>query len=273
MAGKNLLWLAPALLMGGSLAAAVVASVGAEKIDEVELSAKLAAEERGAGRALSSEEKSGVLQALVNQRLLVSKARADGLAKRDDLRRTVDDYERQLLANLIYEKEVAGKATVSEQEARAFFDKNPQLFELRKVSQILVQPLNTEKVEAARTEAARLKAKVAAAPGSFAETAKAESDDPVSKEKGGELGEIRRGMMLKELEEAVFSAKPGAIAGPVRTQFGFHILQVKSSRKQGWDEAKEVISREIVRARSSELQQKLLEELAKKYKVKVNSSK
>ena len=262
-----------ALNAGTGAGAAVVATVGSEKIDDVELNAKAGAEERNLNRKLSPEERGAVLQALVNQRLLVASAKDKGLNKKDEVRRTVDDAERQVLANLVYDAEVGSKVKVSDAEVKEFFDKNPKLFELRQVSQILVQPLSAEKAAAAENEAKRLKEKVAASPKSFAETAKAESDDSVSKEKGGDLGLLRRGMLLKELEEAVFSAKPGSIVGPVKTQFGFHILYVKSSKKQGFNEAKDIIAREIGRARATELQQNLLVELGKKYKVSVSKDK
>jgi parvulin-like peptidyl-prolyl isomerase len=253
--------------------AALLATVGSEKIDDIEFNAKAAAEERNLGRALSAEEKQAMLQALVNQRLLVAKARADGLHKKDEVKRAVQDTERQILSNLVYEAEVGSKVQVSDTEVKAFFEQNPQLFELRRVSQILIQPLSPDKATAAENEAKRIKARVSASPKSFADTARSESDDPASREKGGDLGELRRGMLLKELEDAVFSAKSGSIVGPVRTQFGFHILHVKSTKKQGFDEAKELIAREIARARAGELQQKLLEELNKKYKVKLSAAK
>jgi peptidyl-prolyl cis-trans isomerase C len=269
----SLLSLALLLGAGGAVHGAVVATIGSEKIDDVEFNAKVGAEERAANRKLSPEEKQAVLQALINQRLLVSEAKDEGLSKKDEVRRTVEDSERQILSNQVYEREVSSKVKVDEGEVKAFFEKNPQLFDLRQVSQILVQPLSKDKEMSAENEAKRLKAKVQANPKSFAELAKSESDDSGSKEKGGDLGFLRRGTLLKELEEAVFTAKPGSIVGPVRTQFGFHILYVRSAKKQSYEEAKELISREMARARTADLQQKSLEQLGKKYKVSINKDK
>ena len=61
----------------------------------------------------------------------------------------------------------------------------------------------------------------------FAELAKAHSSCP-SGQRGGELGEFGPGMMVKEFDEVVFSADVGTVQGPVRTQFGFHLLEVTS---------------------------------------------
>ena len=60
---------------------------------------------------------------------------------------------------------------------------------------------------------------------SFEEVAKAKSLCPSGK-KGGTLGWFGRGQMIKEFEEAAFKAKKGDIIGPVKTQFGYHIIRI-----------------------------------------------
>ena len=64
--------------------------------------------------------------------------------------------------------------------------------------------------------------------GDFAKLAAKYSDDPGSKNQGGDLGKVSRGVMVKPFEDALFALKkPGDIAGPVRTQFGYHIIQLE----------------------------------------------
>ena len=60
---------------------------------------------------------------------------------------------------------------------------------------------------------------------SFEEMAKAKSICPSGK-KGGSLGWFGRNQMVKEFESACFNAKKGQILGPIKTQFGFHIIKV-----------------------------------------------
>lgn len=48
-----------------------------------------------------------------------------------------------------------------------------------------------------------------------------------SRKRGGSLGEFGRGQMVREFEKAVFSAKKGQIIGPIKTQFGWHIIKVE----------------------------------------------
>jgi parvulin-like peptidyl-prolyl isomerase len=52
------------------------------------------------------------------------------------------------------------------------------------------------------------------------------STDPGSKDKGGDLGWFGRGVMIPEFEQAAFSLKPGEISAPIKTSFGYHLIQV-----------------------------------------------
>ncbi len=63
--------------------------------------------------------------------------------------------------------------------------------------------------------------------GDFADLAKEHSSCP-SGQRGGELGEFGPGMMVREFDDVVFSAEVGTVQGPVKTQFGFHLLEVTS---------------------------------------------
>ncbi|MEQ8313614.1 MAG: peptidylprolyl isomerase [Gammaproteobacteria bacterium] len=61
----------------------------------------------------------------------------------------------------------------------------------------------------------------------FGDIARAHSNCP-SKAQGGDLGQFGPGMMVKEFDEVVFSADVNSLQGPVKTQFGFHLLEVTS---------------------------------------------
>ncbi len=82
-----------------------------------------------------------------------------------------------------------------------------------------------ESDEAAKTKAeAALKRLRSGA--DFAAIAREESEDPGSKPQGGDLGNFGRGQMVKEFEDAAFNARINEIVGPVKTAYGFHIIQV-----------------------------------------------
>jgi len=61
--------------------------------------------------------------------------------------------------------------------------------------------------------------------GDFAALAKEHSTCP-SGQQGGDLGEFSPGQMVREFDEVVFSANLNEVQGPVKTQFGFHLLEV-----------------------------------------------
>jgi peptidyl-prolyl cis-trans isomerase C len=63
----------------------------------------------------------------------------------------------------------------------------------------------------------------------FKEIAKRFSECP-SKKAGGDLGYFKRGMMVKEFENAAFSMNRGQVSDPVKTQFGYHIIMVTDTR-------------------------------------------
>jgi peptidyl-prolyl cis-trans isomerase D len=83
----------------------------------------------------------------------------------------------------------------------------------------------------------------------FADLARKNSDDPGSKDKGGELGFARRGMMVPEFDNAIFTQKIGDTQ-IVKSKFGYHIIQVEerqSASRQSLDEVRPVIQATLIR--------------------------
>jgi parvulin-like peptidyl-prolyl isomerase len=78
----------------------------------------------------------------------------------------------------------------------------------------------------------------------FAELAETYSEDPGSKDKGGDLGYFSKGSMVKPFEDAAFSATVGDIVGPVQSRFGLHIIKVEDKRTQ--NDKEEVKARHIL---------------------------
>ena len=107
---------------------------------------------------------------------------------------------------------LAALETVSEADIRSWYDSN-------------VLP-KVEKRAAAKEKAEQVLAQVRAAPDKFAELAKQYSEDPGSKDKGGDLGFFKRGDLVKPFEDAVSKMKVGQISGIVDSSFGFHIIKL-----------------------------------------------
>jgi len=102
--------------------------------------------------------------------------------------------------------------TVSEAELHSWYDSNVRA--------------KFEERAAAKKKAEDVLAQLRAAPDKFAALAKQYSQDPGSKDKGGDLGFFARGAMVKPFEEAIFKLKQGQMSGIVETDFGFHIIKL-----------------------------------------------
>jgi len=98
--------------------------------------------------------------------------------------------------------------------------------ELVRASHILISPINDSPAadRAARVLADSLLARIRGGE-SFDALAARYSDDPATKDKGGDLGVFARGTMLQPFEDAVFAMHEGDLGGPVKTEVGYHIIR------------------------------------------------
>ena len=99
----------------------------------------------------------------------------------------------------------------------------------------------------------------------FAALAKANSDDPGSKVQGGELGMIQRGVTVPPFEKAAFGLQPGQTSDVVKTDFGYHILQVEAkdtAHLKPLDEVKAQILATLTRQQEAEQQSAYAQQLA-----------
>lgn len=93
----------------------------------------------------------------------------------------------------------------------------------------------------------------------FAAVAKANSEDPGTKENGGDLGFFARNTMVPEFDRAAFALKVGEVSEPVRTQFGYHLIKVEQKteqKQQTFEEAKADVVNFLKRDKALELSYK-----------------
>lgn len=102
----------------------------------------------------------------------------------------------------------------------------------------------------------------------FAAVARAESDDSGSGKNGGDLGTFGRGRMIPEFEEAVFSLPVGEVSPPVKTQFGYHLIQVQKRGAQPFEEVRADIEKRL----ATEAADKTMRELKAKGRVFLDES-
>lgn len=129
---------------------------------------------------------------------------------------------------------VRDSVEVGDDEVRTYYDENPDEFTREpqvRARHILIQT-GEKTVEQARAELQALKARIEAGE-DFATVAAAASDDPGTKNQGGDLGFFGRGRMVQAFEEAAFNGKPGELIGPVQTAFGVHLIEVLEKQEGG----------------------------------------
>lgn len=138
----------------------------------------------------------------------------------------------QLLVQKIRQQREAS-ISISPHEVETFFqaykDSLPQVPEEFDLSHIYMVPKPDTSVEAATRRFTQSILDSIRAGGDFAEFAKRYSEDATAAN-GGDLGWAKRGDYVREFEEAVFSLKDGDISNIVKTQFGFHIIQLLARR-------------------------------------------
>ena len=127
--------------------------------------------------------------------------------------------------------------------------------EQRLVSHILVPvaaDADAAAQKAAEDKATQIAQQARAAGADFAALAKANPGDPGSAANGGELGWIRRdGSMVKPFEDAVFAAQAGSISDPVKSEFGWHVIQVrevKAGQQVPFESVREALAQEQAQA-------------------------
>lgn len=135
---------------------------------------------------------------------------------------------------------ISQNITISDEEAKTYYEKNKNQYtrEMVRARHILIKTVDDNGKELTNIDQLRQKSedilKRAKAGEDFAALARQYSEDPGSKEKGGEYT-FGRDEMVKEFEDAAFALKPGEISGIVETQFGYHIIKLEEKYMKTYD--------------------------------------
>jgi peptidyl-prolyl cis-trans isomerase C len=222
------------------------------KILDQLISNELLRQEATAAGVTASEEE-------VNKQLSELKGRFPSPEKyQEELKKngmTEADVAKQIRETMALQKFVEAKVVndvkVSDQEVKAFYDKNPdkltrpERIHIRHILVGIAKNATPEDKKKAQAKADELLAKLKAG-ADFAKLAEESSDDPGSKPRGGDLSWVSRGQMVAPFENAAFALKkPNEISPVVESQFGFHIIQLLEHQDAGkvpFDEVKDRIA-------------------------------
>src|SRR4051794_7273079 len=164
----------------------------------------------------------------------------------------------QLLEQKLTQKVTKGKDQVTDAQIQQYYDKNKSKFatpERRDLRIVLT-----------KTQARANAAKSALDSGqSWTSVAKRFSIDQASKSQGGKLSGVAKGQQEKALDDAIFRAQKGKLVGPVKTQFGYYVLQVSNvtpAKQQSLAQSKASIQQIL----QSDNQRKALDKFGKDYR-------
>ncbi len=217
-------------------------------------------------RAVAQEKKSEFLDSFVTERLLLQEAESKGVQHLADVQDVLRQSRNRILVTKLIEQEVEKKLEVTDAEVKAYYEKHTAEFVVPyrlRASHILVRDRQEAEALLVRIKAGEL----------FEELAKKYSMDPTAA-KGGDLGYVRKGQLIPEVEEALFGLKAGDLSEVIQSKFGFHILKATGEAKPQTKElhlvGKEIRYRLTLEKRSQAFNA-LLERLKKKSGVKLNT--
>lgn len=239
----------------------VLATVGEKEITNLDIENALKTLDPYQAMHFNNEEgKKQLLQDLVNQELFFIEAKEENLDSDERFKAEMKKIEENVLKQYAINK-VLSSVSLTEEDKKAFFEANKASFnkpETASAKHILVDD---------EEKANDILAKINTGEVSFEDAAAQHSSCP-SKDAGGDLGDFSKGQMVPEFEEAVFSMNKGELRGPVKTQFGYHIIKLDDLQKGGestYEEVEAEIEKTLMYQKQNEVYTNKINDLKSKY--------
>lgn len=240
----------------------VLASVNGKSITENDLDFLLSTIPPQQAAAYSSPEaKQGLLEELIAHELFYFEALDNNIEEDETFKKELELTKEKLIKSYSISSYLM-KAEVTEEDAQAFYDENPQNFKENQqysASHILV---DTKEEHDEVLEAIN-------AGGSFEDLAQEHSKCP-SNAKGGDLGYFAKGQMVKEFDDALETMDINEIKGAVKTTYGFHIIKLTDKKPEStlaYGDVRDKIKSYLLQGKQNDMFVNKVESLKEKYKV------
>lgn len=200
------------------------------------------------------------LDQIVSVYLYAKMAEEEKLDETEEFKKIFESARKDILAQLAMNK-VLKDIAVTDEDAKKFYEENPQNFtkgETVRAKHILVKE---------EADCNAILAAIEAGEKTF-EAAASESSTCPSGAQGGDLGEFGKGQMVSEFEQAAFAAEIGQVVGPVKTQFGYHLIKVEQKNEASvvaYEEVAERIKSSLLQKKQNEAYTAKAMELREKY--------
>lgn len=219
----------------------ILAMVNGKPITEAEVDAFIIGLGQSGQNYQNPQGRAMILEELIARALFLADAKKNMLEYEEAFKQELARTKDRLLAGYAIDKALA-KVAVTDEELKKYYNDNQDKMmspEAVSASHILVKE---------EQEALDLLQKIEAGELSFEAAAKEHSTCP-SGQNGGNLGEFGRGQMVPEFDEACFSMTVGEMRGPVKTQFGYHIIRLNGKKEATvfpFDEVKEELYQRLL---------------------------
>ncbi len=225
---------------------------------------------------LKPQIQKNLLERWLNITLLSLAAREEKLNENPEIKRKLLEAENLILAESYLQKKLS-QISIQEEEMRNYYEKNkekysePEQVHLKHILIFVPEGADKQTKEKALNRAKQIKAQLLKG-AKFEELAKLHSDDTASREKGGDLGVLKKGETLPEFEEKVFKLKVGEISDPISSPYGYHIVKVIKKLPPTtlpYEKVKDEVREDLKREKERALLEKEIEELKQKFSPKI----
>jgi peptidyl-prolyl cis-trans isomerase C len=250
-----------ALLTGTAFAdnTSVVAKIGDKTFTVLDVERWLSYNAPASGNMtnIDNKKKAAYLNQIVTGMVIADIARKKKFDEREDIKEKMDLVTNNFLTIEYLDKVVSADVRATEDDILKYYEQHKDDFKVResvRVRHILIKADKT----ASEEEKAAAKKKVESIlthirdGGDFHKLASEHSQDPGSKTRGGDLGFIGRGRMVREFEDVAFSLQPGEVSDVVETNFGYHIIKVEERRDASYkpvEEVRSIIESKLIKER------------------------
>ncbi len=248
-----------------SIGASTVAKVGDrmildEEFQQILIQYRKSRDMKKLVNTLTAEGKESILNELVDKKLFALEALSRGIDKDPQVKQAIQNAVDTVMADFLLKKEIS-RLDLSDTGLMTFYNENATSFITR--TRIKARHINTRSKEEAVAAMKEIENGR-----DFAEVASERNIDS-SKSKGGYLGWVSRGIMVKSFEEALFSLQDGQRSDILKTSFGFHIIKVEEIDKgkpKPFETVKDEIKKQMIDKHISQLK----DGLRRKYPVHIN---
>jgi parvulin-like peptidyl-prolyl isomerase len=222
--------------------------------------------QREAGKKkLDNEDKKKLLQNLIRRQLILQQKSVQDFKSDEDLIKKVKEYENGLIISHFLKEQVGSKLKVSDEELKKYYQENIREFSSPpkvKARHILLRTREEAEIVLSRLRKGE----------DFGQLAKDFSIDLPDALEGGSMGIVEKGIVLPELEKALFSLDEGGISDIVKTRFGYHILTVDKIillKFKPFEEVRDQIKQTILRQKEAKAFDEMVAKLEKDADIKI----